>query len=46
MALKVTKERLESISGKNALHISEIKQNNGAIGGTNITFKIPLLTDY
>ncbi len=46
MALTVTKERLESISGANAIQISEIKKNNGAIGGTNITFKIPLLTDY
>ena len=46
MALKVTKERLESLSGKNALEITEIKNDDGTIGGTNITFKIPLLTDY
>ncbi len=46
MALTVTKERLASISGKNALEITEIKNDNGTIGGTNITFKIPLLTDY
>ena len=46
MALTVTKERLESISGKDALNISEIKTDEGIIAGTNITFKIPLLTDY
>jgi LytS/YehU family sensor histidine kinase len=46
MALTVTKERLESIAGKNTLQISEIKNDNGNIGGTKITFKIPLLTDY
>lgn len=46
MALKVTRERLESISGVNALQISEIKNNNGIVEGTNITFKIPLETDY
>jgi len=46
MALTVTKERLESISGEGALQISEIKGDNDAIDGTNITFKIPLLTDY
>jgi ligand-binding sensor domain-containing protein len=46
MALKVTQERLESISGVNALQISEIKKNDGTVEGTNITFKIPLETDY
>lgn len=46
MALKVTKERLESISGKDALEISEIKNKDGSIGGTTIVFKIPLETDY
>lgn len=46
MALKVTRERLESISGDNALEIKEIKHNNGTIGGTTIVFKIPLETDY
>lgn len=46
MALTVTKERLTSISGENALQITEIKNDDGTIGGTNITFKIPLLTDY
>jgi ligand-binding sensor domain-containing protein len=46
MALMVTKERLESISGKNALEMSEIKLKDGRIGGTSIVFKIPLETDY
>ncbi|MGC1515017.1 MAG: histidine kinase, partial [Maribacter sp.] len=46
MALQVTKERLESISGKNTVHIVEIKNNKGAVEGTKITFQIPLLTDY
>jgi ligand-binding sensor domain-containing protein len=46
MALTVTKERLESISGKNALEMSEIKLKDGRIGGTTIVFKIPLETDY
>lgn len=46
MALKVTRERLESISGKGALDIKELKQNDGTVEGTIITFKIPLETDY
>jgi LytS/YehU family sensor histidine kinase len=46
MALRVTKERLESISGANALEIKEIKLKDGSIGGTTIVFKIPLETDY
>ncbi len=46
MALTVTKERLESISGANALEMTEIKLKDGSIGGTTIVFKIPLETDY
>lgn len=46
MALKVTKERLESIAGMNTLQIEEIKNADGSIGGTKISFKIPFLTDY
>lgn len=46
MALKVTRERLESISGKEALKIKELKQEDGTIEGTTIMFKIPLETDY
>jgi ligand-binding sensor domain-containing protein len=46
MALTVTKERLESIAGAYALQIAEIKNDDSTIGGTEINFKIPLLTDY
>lgn len=46
MALKVTRERLESISGTDALTISEQKNNDGSSAGTTIVFKIPLETDY
>ena len=46
MALKVTRERLESISGKGTLEIKELKQKDGTIEGTTIVFKIPLETDY
>ena len=46
MALKVTRERLESLSGKNTLEIREIKLEDGRIGGTMIVFTIPLETDY
>ncbi|MCX7549635.1 ligand-binding sensor domain-containing protein [Xanthomarina sp. F2636L] len=46
MALTVTKERLASISGENALQITEIKNADGRVAGTKISFKIPLITDY
>ncbi len=46
MALNVTRERLESISGAGAMEIKEIKQDDGTIEGTTIVFKIPLETDY
>jgi len=46
MALVVTKERLVSIAGADTLQITEIKEEDGTIGGTRITFAIPLLTDY
>ncbi len=46
MALVVTKERLESISGKESLQINEIKKEDGTVGGTRITFAIPLVTDF
>ncbi|MEW7290312.1 sensor histidine kinase [Aquimarina sp. 2304DJ70-9] len=46
MALTVTRERLESISGKNSLSIEEIKTNGNTVAGTQIAFKIPLETDY
>ena len=46
MALTVTRERLESISGKDSLDIQEIKTTDNTIAGTQIAFKIPLETDY
>ncbi|WP_405205149.1 two-component regulator propeller domain-containing protein [Aquimarina sp. LLG6339-5] len=46
MALTVTRERLESISGKDALQIKEILNEDSSVEGTEISFKIPLLTDY
>lgn len=46
MALKVTRERLESIAGKDTLSISELKNKDGSIAGTKIIFHIPLATDY
>ncbi|RZS99668.1 sensor histidine kinase [Aquimarina brevivitae] len=45
MALTVTRERLESIAGKNTLVMKEIVEDQ-IIKGTQIEFKIPLLTDY
>ncbi|MFD2562837.1 ligand-binding sensor domain-containing protein [Aquimarina rubra] len=46
MALTVTRERLESISGKDALQIKEILEEDATVAGTEISFRIPLLTDY
>ncbi len=46
MALTVTRERLESISGKDSLDIKEIINNGKTVAGTQIAFKIPLQTDY
>lgn len=46
MALTVTRERLESISGKEALNIEEIIGDDEKVEGTQISFKIPLETDY
>lgn len=46
MALTVTQERLESISGNDALDIKELKNADNSIAGTRITLKIPLQTDY
>ena len=45
MALTVTQERIESLSGKNALRMEEIKSDE-TIQGTRVSFKIPLETDY
>ena len=46
MALTVTRERLEFISGKDSLNIEEIMTNGNTVAGTQIAFKIPLQTDY
>ncbi len=46
MALEVTKERIESLSGKDSFKIEELKDKENNVLGTIVTFKIPLLTDY
>lgn len=46
MALEVTRERIESISGNNSFKIVELKNDKAKVLGTKVTFKIPLLTDY
>jgi two-component system, LytTR family, sensor histidine kinase LytS len=45
IALKVTKERIGSLSKYSTLDISEIKEND-VVKGTKVEFKIPLKTDY
>ncbi|MBL4904827.1 MAG: histidine kinase [Flavobacteriaceae bacterium] len=45
MALKITKERIERLSSKNAFMIDEFLENNTIIG-TKVEFRIPLKTDY
>ncbi len=45
MALKITKERIENLIGKNNFTIEKIKGNN-TTNGTKVWFKIPLKTDY
>jgi len=44
-ALKITKERIESLSEFTIFNMEEIKQLNQVIG-TKVWFKIPLKTDY
>ncbi|MEO1011633.1 MAG: two-component regulator propeller domain-containing protein [Bacteroidota bacterium] len=46
MALTVTRERLVSIAGKDALHMEEIFAEDKTVAGTRIRLKIPLLTEY
>ena len=46
MALEVTKERIESLSGKDAFKIEQLEGKDSEILGTKVSFKIPLLTDY
>jgi ligand-binding sensor domain-containing protein len=46
MALEVTKERIEHLSGMNTLIIEEITHKDNTLAGTKVNFKIPLITDY
>ncbi len=45
VALKVTQERIKSLSEKSTFHIDEIIENK-QIKGTKVAFKIPLKTDF
>ncbi|GEQ85046.1 histidine kinase [Patiriisocius marinistellae] len=45
VALDVTKERIASLSKRDTLQLKEL-ENNGKIIGTEITFSIPLETDF
>ncbi|WP_160129160.1 ligand-binding sensor domain-containing protein [Kordia antarctica] len=46
MALQVTKERIESLAGRNTLKIEEISKKDATLAGTKISFKIPLETEF
>lgn len=46
MALEVTKERIEHLTNKNSLKITEIIDKNDNLAGTKVSFKIPLEMDY
>ncbi|MCH2195729.1 two-component regulator propeller domain-containing protein [Kordia sp.] len=46
MALQVTKERIESLAGRNTLKIEDVSEKDATLAGTKISFKIPLETDY
>ena len=45
LALKVTKERIENLSGNHSFTITELKKE-GEIIGTKVWFKLPLKTDF
>lgn len=45
VALKVTKERIESISGEQSFYISEIIENK-EVKGTKVWFRVPLKTEF
>ncbi|CAL2104501.1 conserved exported protein of unknown function [Tenacibaculum sp. 190130A14a] len=45
LAIKVTKERIENLSGSHSFTISELKEKN-TVKGTKVWFKIPLKTDF
>lgn len=46
LALEVTRERIESLAGANTLEIKEVVTSTQQGGGTQVEFRIPLLTDY
>ena len=45
VAIKVTEERIKSLSKKNGFIIDEIIESNNTVG-TKVSFKIPLKTDF
>ena len=45
LAVKVTQERIHSLSGNRSFVIEEIKENNN-VTGTKVWFKLPLKTDF
>jgi LytS/YehU family sensor histidine kinase len=46
MALQVTKERIESLAGRNTLIIEDVSEKDATLAGTKISFKIPLETEF
>jgi signal transduction histidine kinase len=46
VALEVTRERIESLSGKESLEIEELVGPDGQVMGTEVVFKLPVMTDY
>ncbi|MGH1383178.1 ligand-binding sensor domain-containing protein [Kordia sp.] len=46
MALQVTKERIESLAGRNTLKIEDLSEKDTTLAGTKISFKIPLETEF
>jgi hypothetical protein len=46
MALQVTKERIESLAGRNTLTIEDVSEKDATLAGTKISFKIPLETEF
>ncbi|NVJ88391.1 MAG: histidine kinase [Flavobacteriaceae bacterium] len=46
LALNITKERIQALTLQHEFNISDIKTNQGSINGTQVSFKIPLKTEY
>ncbi|MCB0632240.1 MAG: histidine kinase, partial [Lewinella sp.] len=46
VALEVTRERIESLSGKESLQIEELIDPDGKVAGTKASFRLPVMTDY